>query len=72
MGQGVSGMGADASLEDLVVAARHLEDLEIFVGQRSRLHPGPGWAVVLDILRQDLASLRATLRDRDAGLPGTL
>ena len=41
MGQGVSGMGADASLEDLIVAARHLEDLEIFVGQRSRLHPRP-------------------------------
>ena len=58
----------DAALEDLVVAVRHLEDLEIFVGQRSRMHPGPGWDVVLRILRRDLAVVRAELRGR-GGLP---
>jgi hypothetical protein len=46
------------SAEDLVAACRHLEDLEIFAGQRSRLHPGPGWATVLLILRRELAAAR--------------
>ncbi len=57
----------EPSLEDLAVAARHFEDLEIFVGQRSRLHPGPGWAVVLHILRRDLDMVRAQLRERQPG-----
>ena len=67
MGQGLDRTEADDSLEDLVVAARHLEDLEIFVGQRSRLHPGPGWDVVLRILRRDLAMVRRELHGREAG-----
>ena len=65
MGQGVDETVGDAALEDLVLAVRHLEDLEIFVGQRSRMHPGPGWDVVLRILRRDLAAVRAELRSRD-------
>ncbi len=52
------------TLEDLVVARRHLEDLEIFVGQRSRLHPGLGWALVLRMLSCDLAQVKAALRER--------
>ena len=47
------------SHEELVVAARHLEDLEVFVGQRSRMHPGLGWAAVLQMLRTDLQDVRA-------------
>ena len=55
---------ADQTLEDLTVAVRHFEDLEVFVGQRSRMHPGPGWALVLQILRADLAELRRALGER--------
>ena len=43
---------------ELVAAGRHLEDLEIFVGQRSRLHPGDGWAATLCMLRSDLAEVQ--------------
>ena len=50
--------------DDLIAGVRHLEDLEIFVGQRSRMHPGPGWALVLQILRQDLETVRTELVDR--------
>ena len=67
MGQGVDETVGDATLEDLVLAVRHLEDLEIFVGQRSRMHPGPGWDLVLRVLRRDLAMVRAELRRRDCG-----
>ena len=63
--QRVVGILEDHSREDIFVAVRHLEDLEIFVGQRSRLHPGPGWAAVLEILRRDLDQMRAELRRRD-------
>ena len=52
---------AGCGLEDLVAATRHLEDLDIFVGQRSRMHPGPGWAAALELVRRDLAQLRAEL-----------
>jgi hypothetical protein len=56
------------SRDDVIAAGRHLEDLEIFVGQRSRLHPGPGWDIVLQILRQDLALVRAELVGRGIAL----
>ncbi len=48
-------------LEELVAAGRHLEDLEIFIGQRSRLHPGAGWAAALDMLRADLVEVHAAI-----------
>jgi hypothetical protein len=44
----------DLGLNDLLAAAGHLEDLEVFAGQRSRMHPGPGWDMVLEMLRCDL------------------
>ena len=49
-------------LGDLLAAARHLEDLEVFAGQRSRLHPEPGWDLVLEILRRELAGVVGELR----------
>jgi hypothetical protein len=52
---------AEHAFEDLEAASVHLEDLEIFVGQRSRMHPGPGWAVALAMVRQDLAEVRAEI-----------
>ncbi len=52
--------------EDLIAGARHLEDLEIFVGQRSRMHPGPGWALVLGILRRELETVRTELLSRES------
>ena len=55
------------SIADLKAASVHLEDLEIFVGQRSRMHPGPGWAVTLAIVRENLASVRRQLAARGAG-----
>ena len=58
----------DCGLDDLEAAARHLEDLDIFVGQRSRMHPGPGWAIALEMVRRDLAVLRAELAIRK-GMP---
>lgn len=58
---------ADLSLEDLVAACRHLEDLDVFVGQRSRMHPGPGWAPVLDMLRRDLDAVSAEMHRRGVG-----
>ena len=54
------------SQEDLAAAVIHLEDLDIFVGQRSRMHPGPGWAVALALIRQDLAQVKVELRVREA------
>ena len=51
-------------LDDLVAAGRHLEDLEIFVGQRSRMHPGAGWAAALQMLRSDLAQVRSEIAQR--------
>ena len=51
-------------LGELVAAGRHLEDLEIFLGQRSRMHPGAGWAAALAILRSDLAEVQAELVER--------
>ena len=55
---------AGCALEDLEAATRHMEDLDIFVGQRSRMHPGPGWATALEMIRRDLALLRTELRVR--------
>lgn len=52
------------SLEDVAAAVRHLEDLDVFVGQRSRLHPGPGWALTLRLVRRDLALLQAEWAER--------
>ena len=52
---------AGCSLEDLEAAIRHMEDLDVFVGQRSRMHPGPGWATALEMVRRDLALLRTEL-----------
>ncbi len=49
-------------LQQLLGAARHLEDLEVFAGQRSRMHPEPGWDLVLDALRRELDSVVAELR----------
>lgn len=49
-------------LADLLAAARHLEDLEVFAGQRSRMHPEPGWDRVLEMLRRDLDVVVAELR----------
>ncbi len=57
---------ADQTIEDLIAAIRHLEDLEIFAGQRSRMHPGPGWALVLTILRRELENVRAEFQARPA------
>ena len=54
------------SLEDVAAAARHLEDLDVFVGQRSRLHPGPGWELALRLVRRDLALAQAELASRAA------
>lgn len=51
-------------MNDLIAAGRHLEDLEIFVGQRSRMHPGAGWAATLDVLRSDLAEVRVEIAER--------
>ncbi len=59
---------SSACAEDLRAAVVHLEDLEIFVGQRSRMHPGPGWAVALAMVREDLAMVQRQLRIR--GLDG--
>ena len=53
------------ALEDLEAGAVHLEDLEIFVGQRSRMHPGPGWALALAMVRRDLAQVRTELAIRN-------
>ena len=50
--------------EDLVAAVRQFEDLDIFVGQRSRLHPGPGWALTLSLIRRELEVLRLDLQSR--------
>ncbi len=69
-GEGLDGSFDDTSLNDLVVAGRHFEDLEIFVGQRSRLHPGPGWDIVLRMLRRDLEVVRGELRQRNLQCPG--
>ena len=52
-------------IEDLEAGAVHLEDLEIFVGQRSRMHPGPGWAVALAMVRRDLAEVRTEIALRN-------
>ena len=49
-------------LRELLAAARHLEDLEVFAGQRSRLNPEPGWKLVLEILRRELAAVVVELR----------
>ncbi len=51
-------------MEDLEAATRHMEDLDIFVGQRSRMHPGPGWTTALEMVRRDLALLRVELAFR--------
>ena len=53
------------TIEDLEAGAVHLEDLEIFVGQRSRMHPGPGWAVALAMVRRDLAEVRTEIALRN-------
>ena len=53
------------TIEDLEAGAVHLEDLEIFVGQRSRMHPGPGWAVALALVRRDLAEVRTEIALRN-------
>ncbi len=55
----------NSSMEDLNAARMHLEDLDIFVGQRSRMHPGPGWALALAMVREDLAIVRRELVRRD-------
>ena len=62
-------------MEELRAVVVHLEDLEIFVGQRSRLHPGPGWATALAMVRRNLADALAEVGRRDARLacaPGGL
>ena len=50
--------------DELVRARMHFEDLEIFVGQRSRMHPGPGWATVLAMLAVDRLAIEAELTGR--------
>ena len=55
--------------DDLIAACRHLEDLEVFVGQRSRMHPGPGWALLLRTLARDLAEVRSELLLQDIAWP---
>lgn len=55
------------TLEDVQAAIVHLEDLEVFVGQRSRLHPGPGWDIALGLVRRDLALLQAERLRRTVG-----
>jgi hypothetical protein len=47
---------------ELLGAARHLEDLEVFAGQRSRMHPEPGWDLTLEILRRELDRVVLELR----------
>ena len=51
-------------LEEMILAGRHLEDLEIFAGQRSRLQPEPGWEPVLRLLARDLEAVRVELARR--------
>ncbi len=58
--------------DDLVAACRHLEDLEVFVGQRSRMHPGPGWALLLRILARDLAEVRSELLVQNITWPAAI
>ncbi len=41
----------------------------MFVGQRSRMHPGPGWAIVLHAVRADLAEARQQLAARGVQIP---
>jgi hypothetical protein len=53
---------ADKRLGELMGAARHLEDLEVFAGQRSRMHPEPGWDMVLEALRRELDLVVLELR----------
>ena len=55
--------------DDLIAACRHLEDLEVFVGQRSRMHPGPGWALLLRTLARDFAEVRSELLLQDIAWP---
>ncbi len=50
--------------DELVRARMHFEDLEIFVGQRSRMHPGPGWATVLAMLAAGREAIEAELTRR--------
>ena len=50
--------------DELVRARMHFEDLEIFVGQRSRMHPGLGWATVLARLALDREAIEAELTGR--------
>ncbi len=52
------------TLEDVQAAIVHMEDLEVFVGQRSRLHPGLGWDIALSLVRRDLGLLQADLASR--------
>jgi hypothetical protein len=52
----------DDRLNQLLGAARHLEDLEVFAGQRSRMHPEPGWDLVLEALRRELHVVVQELR----------
>ena len=55
---------ANCPSDELVRARMHFEDLEIFVGQRSRMHPGPGWATVLAMLAADREAIEAELTRR--------
>ncbi len=55
---------ANCPSDELVRARMHFEDLEIFVGQRSRMHPGPGWATVLAMLAVDREAIEAELTGR--------
>lgn len=50
--------------DELLRARMHFEDLEIFVGQRSRMHPGPGWDTVLAMLAADREAIEAELTQR--------
>ncbi len=65
----MANVSEQVDLDDLIAACRHLEDLEVFVGQRSRVHPGPGWTAVLHILARNLDEVRSELLLRNIPWP---
>lgn len=54
----------DRALDEVKAALMHLEDLDVFVGQRSRMHPGLGWETALALVRRDLALLQGEVARR--------
>ena len=60
----VPGDLATTASDELIRARMHVEDSEIVLGQRPHMHPGPGWATVLAMLRTDRRAIEAELTGR--------